>query len=192
MRALTHELKSPLAAIGGAAELLHDELPAADRERFARQVDEQVQRLRAMVDRLLELSKLESLHAPEQAQDAARCRRWCRAARRWRDAGARLRCAGCRPTTTPVPATAERLAGPVQPAGQCDRLRARRAAAGAGGAAPQAARVRGQLRDHGPGVPDYALPRLGERFFSTPARATAPRAAAWAWPSCARWRAARR
>lgn len=35
--------------------------------------------------------------------------------------------------------------------------------------------VRGQgqhavfsLRDHGPGVPAYALPRLGERFFSTP------------------------
>jgi len=24
------------------------------------------------------------------------------------------------------------------------------------------------LRDHGPGVPDFALPRLGERFFSTP------------------------
>ena len=24
------------------------------------------------------------------------------------------------------------------------------------------------LRDHGPGVPDYALARLGERFFSTP------------------------
>jgi two-component system sensor histidine kinase CreC len=24
------------------------------------------------------------------------------------------------------------------------------------------------LRDHGPGVPAYALPQLGERFFSTP------------------------
>ena len=24
------------------------------------------------------------------------------------------------------------------------------------------------LRDHGPGVPDYALPRLGERYFSLP------------------------
>ena len=34
-RALTHELKSPMSAIAGAAELLHDELPAADRERFA-------------------------------------------------------------------------------------------------------------------------------------------------------------
>ena len=29
MRTLTHELKSPLAAIGGAAELLHDEQAAA-------------------------------------------------------------------------------------------------------------------------------------------------------------------
>jgi two-component system sensor histidine kinase CreC len=31
VRALTHELKSPVAAIRGAGELLQDELPAADR-----------------------------------------------------------------------------------------------------------------------------------------------------------------
>jgi len=24
------------------------------------------------------------------------------------------------------------------------------------------------VRDHGPGVPDYAVPRLGERFYATP------------------------
>src|SRR3989344_446730 len=36
VRAMTHELKSPLAAIGGGAALLQDELPAGDRERFAR------------------------------------------------------------------------------------------------------------------------------------------------------------
>ena len=64
MRALTHELKSPLTAIGGAAELLQDPLPEADRQRFSRQIGQQVQRLRELVDRLLELSKLESLQAP--------------------------------------------------------------------------------------------------------------------------------
>jgi two-component system sensor histidine kinase CreC len=33
VRALTHELKSPVAAIRGAGELLQDDLPAADRAR---------------------------------------------------------------------------------------------------------------------------------------------------------------
>ncbi len=41
VRALTHELKSPLAAIRGAAELLHEDLAPADRTRFVHQVDDQ-------------------------------------------------------------------------------------------------------------------------------------------------------
>jgi hypothetical protein len=48
---------------------------------------------------------------------------------------------------------------------------------------PRPGLVRWSLRDHGAGVPDYAMPRLGERFFSTGARRAA---AAWAWPSSAR------
>ena len=41
VRALTHELKSPVAAIRGAGELLQDELPATDRTEFALQVVQQ-------------------------------------------------------------------------------------------------------------------------------------------------------
>jgi two-component system sensor histidine kinase CreC len=59
VRALTHELKSPVAAIRGAGELLQDELPAADRAEFATQVVQQSERLQRLIDRLLELSKLE-------------------------------------------------------------------------------------------------------------------------------------
>ena len=53
VRALTHELKAPMAAIQGAAELLHDELPPADRARFASQIEDQVARQRDLVDRVL-------------------------------------------------------------------------------------------------------------------------------------------
>jgi two-component system sensor histidine kinase CreC len=112
MRALTHELKSPLTAIGGAAEFLSEELPAADRERFAGQVTEQVQRLRQMVDRLLELSKLESLRAPEQVQPLA----LPALLQTELDAVApllaqrRLQVRWLQADTTPVPADAERLA----------------------------------------------------------------------------------
>jgi two-component system sensor histidine kinase CreC len=60
VRALTHELKSPLTGLRGAGELLQEELPAADRQRFAQQVVEQSERLQQLVERLLELSKLEA------------------------------------------------------------------------------------------------------------------------------------
>jgi two-component system, OmpR family, sensor histidine kinase CreC len=59
VRALTHEFKSPLAAIRGAGELLQEDLPEPDRQSFANDVLLQTQRLQSMVDRLLELSKLE-------------------------------------------------------------------------------------------------------------------------------------
>jgi two-component system, OmpR family, sensor histidine kinase CreC len=54
MRALTHELKSPLAAIRGAGELLHDDLPAAARRDFADTVLSQTERLQGMVDQMLQ------------------------------------------------------------------------------------------------------------------------------------------
>ena len=56
---LTHELKSPLAAIKASAELLEDELPAADRARFARNVGGEARRLQEIIDRLLGLAQLE-------------------------------------------------------------------------------------------------------------------------------------
>lgn len=59
VRALTHEFKSPLAAIRGAGELLQEPLPDDDRQSFANDILLQTQRLQSMVDRLLELSKLE-------------------------------------------------------------------------------------------------------------------------------------
>ena len=62
--ALTHELKSPVAAIRGAAELLgEDDVPASERARFALNIKEQSERIRVIADRLLELAKLEHLHA---------------------------------------------------------------------------------------------------------------------------------
>lgn len=66
VRALTHELKSPLAAIQGAAELLQDDLPAQDRLRFASQVTDQSNRLKNLVDRMLSLSRLEAMRSLDQ------------------------------------------------------------------------------------------------------------------------------
>ena len=173
MRALTHELKSPLTAIGGAAELLADELPPADREGFSRQIGQQVQRMRELVDRLLELSKLESLHSPAQRSDVA-LRPLVESVLAGQAAPLRQRGLRWRWTSddaaegTTVRGDAEQLrlalsnlvanALAFAPAGSTLDLALAREPAG----------LVFSLRDHGPGVPDYALPQLGQRFYSTP------------------------
>jgi two-component system sensor histidine kinase CreC len=170
VRALTHELKSPMAAISAAAELLHDELPAPDRAAFADDIRTQVARQRELVDRMLELSKLElrrSLQHPQACEladcvDAVRARVGVRARARGVAVNWQLREAGR------VWADRELLelaignllenAIDFSPAGASVDLQCRADREG----------VHFAVRDHGPGVEDYALARLGERFFSTP------------------------
>lgn len=56
---LTHEMKSPLAAIRGAAELLEEDMPEADRRRFVAIIRDQEGRLRSLLDRMLSQAALE-------------------------------------------------------------------------------------------------------------------------------------
>lgn len=68
MHTLTHELKSPIASIQGSAELLREDMPAADRQRFLNNILEQNQRQRQLIDKLLALVKLEKQQSLEHAQ----------------------------------------------------------------------------------------------------------------------------
>ena len=68
---LTHELKSPLTAISASAELLQDDLPAADRARFAANIGQQSTRLHRLVQRLLQLSRIEKEPVHKQPLDLA-------------------------------------------------------------------------------------------------------------------------
>ena len=66
VHALTHELKAPLSAIRGAAELLETPLPDADRRRFAATVVAQGERMTQMIDKLLALAAVEHRQRIEQ------------------------------------------------------------------------------------------------------------------------------
>lgn len=59
VQTLTHELKSPLAAIQGAAELLRQEMPPAQRERFLANIEAETARLQSLSERLLRLAQVE-------------------------------------------------------------------------------------------------------------------------------------
>jgi two-component system sensor histidine kinase CreC len=57
---LTHEIKSPISAIRGAAELLVEEMPTERRDRFLNNIRTEANRIQVIVDRMLELSALEA------------------------------------------------------------------------------------------------------------------------------------
>src|SRR5690606_29350661 len=63
---LTHELKSPLAAIRGAAELLDGEMSAEQRRRFVGNIEGESARLQQLIERLLNLAQVEQRQGLEE------------------------------------------------------------------------------------------------------------------------------
>jgi two-component system, OmpR family, sensor histidine kinase CreC len=57
---LTHEVKSPLSAIRGAAELLEENVPPEKRKRFLTHIRTEANRIQRIVDRMLTLAALEN------------------------------------------------------------------------------------------------------------------------------------
>lgn len=174
VHALTHEMKSPLAAIRGAAELLQEaDMPAADRQRFLANIGQQEARLRRIIDRLLELATLEQRRGLEQPEAIA----LEDLVRQQVEAMApRLAAAGVQAVFGPGFAEP----GPVI---QGERFLLEQAVANllenAVDFSPPGGRIflkvedaPGErvlwVEDEGSGIPDYALPRIFERFYSLP------------------------
>ncbi|MES2943720.1 MAG: two-component system sensor histidine kinase CreC [Pseudomonadota bacterium] len=162
--ALTHELKSPLAAIRGAGELLQDELQEADRHEFAGLVLAQTERLQAMVDKMLALSRLERRHGGLQTEHL----QWSVFLRSFMPAvSAQLARHPIEIMINPPDASID--AEPALLALALGNLleNARSFAPPGSSIVIEAGAGKVSVRDFGPGAADYALPRLGERFFST-------------------------
>ncbi|MES3024969.1 MAG: two-component system sensor histidine kinase CreC [Pseudomonadota bacterium] len=68
MHTLAHELKSPIAAIQGSAELMQEDMPEAERKHFLGNILNQNARQKQLIDKLLALVRVEKqqrLGAPE-------------------------------------------------------------------------------------------------------------------------------
>ncbi|WP_415908661.1 two-component system sensor histidine kinase CreC [Oleiharenicola sp. Vm1] len=166
---LAHEVKAPLAAIRGAAELLDERMPEEQRAKFLASIRAEAARIQAIIDRLLELSSLEArktlarteeLDAAALAEEAAgvvrRAAEMAGVSVRVEAAAARLR--GERVLLREALVNLLQNAVEFSPRGGEVVLRAGRS----GG------RVEFVVADRGPGVPDYALGRVFERFYSLP------------------------
>ena len=170
VHALTHELKSPLAAIRGATELLENPLPDADRRRFVASIAAQGERMAQMVDKLLALAAVEHRQRIEQPQrlDAAMLLGEAVEAVRAHSEGVGIALqvdamAGLALTGDGFllrQALVNLLVNALDfaPRGSTVEVRALREGDG----------VRIEVADRGPGVPDYARERVFERFYSLP------------------------
>jgi two-component system sensor histidine kinase CreC len=69
VQTLTHEIKSPLSAVQGAVELLQEDVPIEQRKRFLGNILGETHRIKEIVDKLLLLSSLENRQAPEDVED---------------------------------------------------------------------------------------------------------------------------
>jgi two-component system sensor histidine kinase CreC len=171
VQTLTHELKSPLAAIQGAAELLRGELPDAQRARLLENIEVETARLKSMSERLLHLAQVEQRRALEDRTSIA------------------LRPLIDELLAGRAPQFMQRRIQAVNevPAGSMvtgERFLVRQALANlldnAVDFTPPEKRIRIALVDAPPGqaaiaifnegepIPDFALPRVTERFYSLP------------------------
>lgn len=168
VHSLTHELKSPLTAMRAAAEILSDDPPPEIRERFLNHLREEVERQQRLIDRLLELASLEN-RATGSAMTEIDLSVLVRDVVDQLEPRARAK--GVSVDFVP---TARTVSG--------DRLLLEQAVGNLAGNAlefsPTGSRVRVCIagddpvrivvEDGGPGIPDWALARVWERFFSMP------------------------
>ncbi len=169
VQTLTHEVKSPLSAIRGAAELLQEAgMPPEQRQKFLANITRETQRIQELVDRMMELTALETRRSLEHvqnvplapllqecvaaAQDAAAPRHVQVALEVHEDA-----------TVEGDPFLLRRAISNLldnaidfSPEGGQVRVSLARGARGA----------RIDVQDQGPGIPEYAQEKVFEKFYS--------------------------
>lgn len=168
-QALAHEVKAPLAAIRGAAELMDESMPSEQRQKFLANIRNESARIQQIVDRLLELSSLEARKTLRQTEvisvedllsEAVDVLRPAYAAAKVTLTGEAesAHFSGERVLLREALINLLQNALEFSPVDGSVKLRAK----------SENGRVVFSVEDSGPGVPDYALARVFERFYSLP------------------------
>jgi two-component system sensor histidine kinase CreC len=169
VQALTHEIKSPISAIRGAAEILDGSgVPADKRAQFLRNIQTETERIQHLVDRMLKLSELEVRRALP-ARAPVRVAMLARTILEAQDpalVGKSLRLLIAVPEDLEVEGDEFLLhlalsnlvqnAVDFSPRAGTVRIEGSRAAG----------RVEVLVTDEGPGIPAFAMGRVFEKFFS--------------------------
>jgi two-component system sensor histidine kinase CreC len=178
VQTMTHEVKGPLSAIRGAAELLQEPMADADRARFVANIARETQRIQELVDRMMELTALESRKRLDRPEPVA-----------LRDVVAEV-AASAAPAALARGVTVEVVAVGADAVVEGDAFLLQRALANLVDNAIDFSPAGGRItidvvrharsadlvvRDQGPGIPEFAAGRVFEKFYSLARPATAKR-----------------
>jgi two-component system sensor histidine kinase CreC len=167
MHTMAHELKSPIAAIQGSAELLSEDMPLQERQRFLNNIIEQNQRQKQLIDKLLALVRVEKQQSLAQSSSIELTELLNQVLLDFYDA---LQSKHIAIQTSFTP---QRIQG--------DQLLLRQALGNlldnAIAFTPEHGRIQismhrsenqiaVHLQDNGAGIPEYALPKIFDRFYS--------------------------
>lgn len=169
IQTLTHEMKSPLAAIRGAAELLDEDMPPEVRRRFITNIRAEGARTERLINRLLELSDIESRTRLERLQEVEMREIVQRAVDQARPLADLADVAlAYEPPESAMPVMGDAF---ILRAAVTNLLENAIDFSPAGAAVGIVLRLEDRrvvlrIRDDGPGIPDYARGRVFERFYS--------------------------
>jgi two-component system, OmpR family, sensor histidine kinase CreC len=169
-QALAHEVKAPLSAIRGAAELLQEDLPAEERARFLENLRTESARMQQIVERMLRLAALEARRGLEGVERVAmdavvrEAVEVLRPVAVVRGVELRVECTGEAWVKGEVFLLVQAVVNLVQNAVEFSPE---------GGIVTVRVALEGgwmalEVEDGGPGVPEFAKERIFERFYSLP------------------------
>jgi len=166
VQTLTHELKSPLSAIRGAAELLQEEMPPEQQARFIANIRAEAERIARIVDRMLDLARLENRREKPEMEPVELDAMVRTVAESQLLAGKNLKMEIAVPDRLTINGNPFLLHQAVEnlvhnaiefsPAGGTVKVEV----------TPESDRVTVLITDEGPGIPEYALDRIFDRFYS--------------------------
>ncbi len=170
VQSMTHEMKSPVAGIRGAAELLYEEMPDEQRIQFLGNIETETARLQNLIDKLLALSSLENrseLGAPTRISLNALARQ---VADQHRSSALKKELEIDLLNTSEETVVGESflletaignaLQNAIEFSPKNGRIQIE--------IARDKKNVLLTVTDEGPGIPDYALDRIYDRFYSLP------------------------
>jgi two-component system, OmpR family, sensor histidine kinase CreC len=165
---LTHEIKSPLSAIRGAAEIIDEKMPAHERTKFIANIRTETERIQHIVDCLLELAAIENrsglksvekINITEFIKEISESYHVVAAAKGIKiasDIPEKMTLVGERFLLRQAVANLLQNAIDFSHPGGTIEIRAHE----------EGDKVVIAIHDEGAGIPEYALPRIFERFYS--------------------------
>ena len=167
---LTHELKSPLAAVQGALELLAEKnIPADQQDKFHKNINHEIMRMRQIVDRMLLLSQLENVNTIAEKNTVDIIEIFQEIIKSARTRSSRRRIVFDLPDA-PVIIKGDRMllyeafeniiSNSIDFTGDDGRINIHLEAA------PDTVKI--TIADNGTGIPDYAISKVFDKFYSLP------------------------